>query len=135
MKEIWNIIQMVFTGIGAYLGYFLGGFDGLLYALLLFVVVDYITGLMRGITQKKLSSEVGFKGILRKVIIFMLVAIAHMLDAEIIGKGDALRTAVIFFYLSNEGISILENAANIGVPVPKKLRDVLAQLKDDKRIK
>ncbi len=135
MKTIWLMIQMIFTGIGAYLGYFLGGFDGLLYALILFVVVDYITGLIRGIIEKKLSSEIGFKGILRKVIIFMLVAVAHMLDAEIIGKGDALRTAVIFFYISNEGISILENAANIGVPVPKKLRDVLAQLKDDKRMK
>ena len=131
MKEFWSMVQLVFTGIGGWLGYFLGGCDGLILALLLFVVADYITGIMCAIADKKLSSEVGFKGICRKVAIFCLVGIGHVLDTRIIGNGSVLRTAVIFFYLSNEGISIIENVAIIGLPVPKKLKDVLAQLHDD----
>ena len=131
MKEFWSMVQMIFTGIGGWLGYFLGGCDGLILALLLFVVADYITGIMCAIADKKLSSEVGFKGICRKVAIFCLVGIGHVLDTRIIGNGSVLRTAVIFFYLSNEGISIIENVAIIGLPVPKKLKDVLAQLHDD----
>ena len=131
MREFWNGVQVVFTAIGGWLGWFLGGCDGLLYALIAFVVIDYITGLMAGVIQKKLSSEVGFKGICKKVAIFCLVGIGHVLDTRIIGNGSVLRTAVIFFYLSNEGISIIENVAIIGLPVPKKLKDVLAQLHDD----
>ena len=131
MKQIWNGIQVAFTALGGFLGWFLGGVDGFLYALIMFVVIDYITGLMAGFIQKKLSSEIGFKGICRKVAIFCLVGIGHVLDTRIIGNGSVLRTAVIFFYLSNEGISIIENVAIIGLPVPKKLKDVLAQLHDD----
>ena len=112
------------------MGWCLGGFDGFLYALLVFVVVDYLTGIMAGYIQKKLSSEVGFKGIARKVVIFLLVGIGHILDAQVIQTGSVLRTAVIFFYLSNEGISIVENAAIIGLPVPQKLKDVLEQIRD-----
>ena len=119
---------MVFTGIGGWLGYFLGGCDGLIIALLLFVVMDYITGIMCAIADKKLSSEVGFKGICRKVLIFMLVGIANILDVQVIGTGSVLRTAVIFFYLSNEGISLLENAGYLGLPIPEKLKKVLEQL-------
>lgn len=104
MKEFWNVIQMVFTGVGGWLGYFLGGYDGLLYALIVFMVVDYITGVMCAINDKKLSSAIGFKGICRKVLILMLVGIANLLDVTIIGTGAVLRTAVIFFYLSNEGV-------------------------------
>ncbi|MGO5163669.1 phage holin family protein [Fusicatenibacter saccharivorans] len=114
MKEFWSMVQLVFTGIGGWLGYFLGGCDGLILALLLFVVADYITGIMCAISDKKLSSEVGFKGICRKVLIFMLVGIANVLDVQVIGNGSILRTAVIFFYLSNEGISLLENAGHPG---------------------
>ena len=124
MKEFWNSIQFVFTMIGGWLGYFLGGYDGLLYAL----VADYITGVMCAISDKKLSSAVGFKGICRKVFILMLVGIANLLDVEVIGTGAVLRTAVIFFYLSNEGVSLLENAAHLGLPIPEKLKAVLAQL-------
>ena len=131
MREFWNGVQVAFTAVGGWLGWFLGGCDGLLYALIAFVVIDYITGLMAGVIQKKLSSEIGFKGICKKVAIFCLVGIGHVLDTRIIGNGSVLRTAVIFFYLSNEGISIIENVAIIGLPVPKKLKDVLAQLHDD----
>ena len=130
MKEFWNTIQVIFTGVGGWLGWFLGGCDGLIYALILFVVVDYITGVMCAISDKKLSSEVGFKGICRKVLIFLLVGIGHILDTQIIGSGSVLRTAVIFFYLSNEGVSLIENAAHLGLPIPEKLKVVLEQLHD-----
>ena len=130
MKEFWNSIQLIFTAIGGWLGYFLGGCDGLLYALIAFVVIDYITGVMCAINDKKLSSEVGFRGICRKVLIFLLVGIANVLDVQIIGTGSVLRTAVIFFYISNEGVSLLENAAHLGLPVPEKIKIVLEQLHD-----
>ena len=130
MKEFWNSIQLVFAGIGGWLGYFLGGCDGLLYALLAFVVIDYITGVMCAIADKNLSSEVGFKGICRKVLIFLLVGIDNVLDVQVIGTGSVLRIAVIFFYISNEGVSLLENAAHLGLPVPEKIKIVLEQLHD-----
>lgn len=128
MKEFWNMIQLVFAGIGGWLGYFLGGCDGLLYALIAFVAIDYITGVMCAINDRTLSSEVGFKGICRKVLIFLLVGIGHILDINVIGTGSVLRTAVIFFYISNEGVSLLENSAHLGLPVPQKIKDVLEQL-------
>ena len=127
MKEFGNVIQAVFAAVGGWLGYFLGGCDGLLYALLAFVALDYITGIMCAIADKKLSSAVGFKGICRKVIIFALVGIGHILDVQIFGETGVLRTAVIFFYLSNEGLSLVENAAYLGLPIPVKLRKVLEQ--------
>ena len=130
MKEFWNMIQFLFAGIGGWLGYFLGGCDGLLIALLLFVITDYITGVMCAIADKKLSSAVGFKGICRKVIIFLLVGIANILDMQVIGTGSVLRTAVIFFYISNEGVSLLENAGHLGLPIPVKIKAVLEQLHD-----
>ena len=130
MKEFWNAVQMVFTALGGWLGYFLGGCDGLLIALVVFAVVDYITGIMCAINDRKLSSEVGFRGICRKVLIFVLVGVANILDVQVIGTGSVLRTAVIFFYLSNEGVSRLENATHLGLPVPQKLKEVLEQLHD-----
>jgi len=130
MKTIWINIQLGFTAIGGFLGWFLGGFDGFLYALVAFVVIDYVTGVMLVILEKRLSSEVGAKGIFKKVLIFSLVAIGHIIDSRIIGDGSVIRTAVIFFYLSNEGISILENTSRIGLPIPEKLKDILAQLRD-----
>ena len=130
MKEFWNTIQLIFTGIGGWLGYFLGGCDGLLYALLAFVVIDYLTGIMCAINDHTLSSEVGFRGICRKVLIFLLVGIANILDVNIIGSGSVLRTAVIFFYISNEGVSLMENAAHLGLPVSEKIKAVLEQLHD-----
>lgn len=128
MKEFWNTIQAVFTAVGGWLGYYLGGCDGLLIALIVFVVTDYITGVMCAVVDKKLSSAVGFRGIFKKVLIFALVGLGHILDTRVIGDGSVLRTALIFFYLSNEGLSLIENAAHLGLPVPNKLKDVLEQL-------
>lgn len=130
MKEFWNTIQLIFAAVGGWLGYFLGGCDGLLYALIAFVVIDYITGGMCAINDHNLSSEVGFRGICRKILIFLLVGIANILDIHVIGTGSVLRTAVIFFYISNEGVSLLENAAHLGLPVPEKIKVVLEQLHD-----
>ena len=133
MKEFWNTLQLAFTVVGGWLGYFLGGCDGLILALVLFVVTDYITGVMCAVTDKKLSSSIGFKGIFRKVLIFMLVGIANIIDFQVIKQGSVIRTAVIFFYLSNEGLSLIENAAHLGLPVPEKLKNVLEQLHDKNR--
>lgn len=130
MKEFWNTIQLIFSAVGGWLGYFLGGCDGLLYALIAFVVIDYITGVMCAIINKQLSSEVGFKGIFRKVLIFLLVGIANIIDVQVIGTGAVLRTAVIFFYISNEGVSLMENAGHLGLPIPEKIKTVLEQLHD-----
>lgn len=130
MKEFWSMVQTVFAAIGGWLGWFLGGCDGLLIALVVFAVADYITGVMCAVSDKKLSSEVGFRGICRKVLIFFLVGVANILDVQVIGTGSILRTAIIFFYLSNEGVSLLENATHLGLPVPEKLKAVLEQLHD-----
>ena len=128
MKEFWSWIQTAFTVLGGLLGWFLGGFDGFLYALVALMVADYITGVMCAIVEKKLSSEIGFKGIFKKVLIFVLVGIGQMIDTNLIGDGSVLRTAIIFFYCSNEGVSMLENAGRLGLPIPEKLKDILAQL-------
>ena len=130
MKEFWTTIQLVFSAVGGWLGYFLGGCDGLLYTLLAFVVLDYITGIMCAVADHKLSSAVGFKGIYRKILIFALVGVGHLLDVQVLGAVGVLRTAVIFFYLSNEGVSLIENAAHLGLPIPAKLKAVLEQLHD-----
>ena len=130
MKEIWNWIQIAFTALGGFLGWVLGGMDGFLYALIAFAVIDYITGVLCAISDKTLSSEVGFKGICRKVLIFTLVGIGNILDVYVLSGTGVLRTAVIFFYLSNEGVSLLENAAHLGLPIPEKLKEVLEQLHD-----
>ena len=128
MKQIWSGIQIAFTAFCGFLGWFLGGVDGFLYALIAFTVIDYITGVMCAITDKNLSSSIGFKGICRKVLIFTLVGIGNIVDVYVLGQGGVLRTAVIFFYLSNEGVSILENSAHLGLPIPEKLKEVLEQL-------
>ena len=125
---IWAKVQAAIAAIGGYLGYFVGGVDGLMTALLIFMVLDYITGLMCAIADKQLSSAVGFKGICKKVLILMLVGVAHIVDLHVVGAGDALRSAVVCFYLSNESVSMLENAAHLGLPIPDKMKDVLAQL-------
>ena len=128
MRSIWTGIQIAFSAIGGFIGWLLGGFDGFLYALIAFAVIDYITGVMCAIADKRLSSEVGFKGICRKVLIFVLVGIGNLVDMYVLGEAGVLRTAVIFFYLSNEGVSLLENSAHLGLPIPQKLKSVLEQL-------
>lgn len=125
---VWAKVQMAIAAIGGWLGYFLGGMDGLLTALIVFMAIDYVTGLMCAVADKKLSSAIGFKGICKKVLIILLVGVAHIIDLHVVGTGNALRGAVVCFYLSNEGISMLENAAHLGLPIPEKLKTVLQQL-------
>ena len=127
---IWTKIQIAITAIGGWLGYFLGGIDGMLIALLVLMTLDYITGVMCAIVDKRLSSAVGFKGIMKKCVVLMLVGVANIIDVHVVGTGSALRGAVICFYMSNEGLSLLENAAHIGLPIPDKLREILEQLHD-----
>ena len=133
MKNIWTVIQAAFTAFGGVIGWFLGGFDGFLYALIAFVVIDYISGIMVAVNNKTLSSRVGFVGICKKVLIFLLVGVGNILDVYILGDAGVLRSAVIFFYLSNEGISILENTATLGMPYPKKLKDILEQINEEEK--
>lgn len=133
MKEAIHTLQIIITAIGGYIGCFLGGFDGLIYALVAFVVIDYITGLMAAVIEKKLSSGIGFRGIFKKILIFALVGIGHIIDFHLIEKGSAVRTAVVFFYLSNEGLSIVENAARVGLPIPEKLKTVLLDMKEGEK--
>ena len=132
---VWTRIQTAAAAIGGYLGYFVGGVDGLMTALIIFMVIDYITGLMCAIVDRKLSSEVGFKGICKKVLIMMLVGVAHIVDLHVVGTGQALRSAVICFYLSNEGVSVLENAGHLGLPIPEKMKDILSQLHGREEVK
>lgn len=125
---VWLKIQIAIAAIGSEIGFLVGELDGLLITLLVFMVLDYISGVMCAIEDRKLSSSVGFKGICRKVSILMLVGVGHVLDTHVIGSGSALRTAVICFYLSNEGVSLLENTSHLGLPVPRKLKTVLEQV-------
>ena len=131
MENMIDKMEWVFAIIGGFLGWFLGGFDGFLYALIAFVVLDYCTSILAAGVHKKLSSKIGFNSIAKKVCIFVLVGLANVIDMHIIGNGSALRTAVIFFYLANEGISVLENSAVIGLPVPEKLKEMLLQLTEE----
>ncbi len=133
MKDIINTLQLIFAALGGSIGYFLGGFDGLVYALVAFVVIDYITGLMAAFVEKKLSSSIGSKGIFKKVLIFALVGVGHIIDLHIIKNGSAMRTAMIFFYLSNEGLSIAENATRIGLPIPEQLKAVFKDLRKEEK--
>ena len=128
VELIWTRIQIAVTAIGGWLGCFVGGLDGLLTALLVFAALDYLTGVLCAIADRELSSEVGYKGICRKALIFILVGVGHVLDTQVAGSGAAIRTAVICFYLSNEGISLLENVARLGLPVPERLKEALKQL-------
>lgn len=130
---IIRTIQIIFTLISSFLTWFLGGFDGLMYALLVFVVADYCTGIILAICDKKVSSDIGFKGISRKILIFVLVGVANVMDVYIIKNGEVIRTVVIFFYISNEGISIIENSAALGLPIPEKLKNVLAEISTKNR--
>ena len=125
-----NIFDLFFAGAGAVCSFLFGSLDGLLIALLTFSLLDYFTGVLAAAAAKELSSSVGFRGICKKLLLFILVAVANMIDMQILGGGGALRTAVIFVFIANEGLSIVENAAELGVPIPKKLREVLAQLRE-----
>jgi toxin secretion/phage lysis holin len=137
--KVWLIIEAIFAAISGTVAAFLGGYDGLLTALVIFTVIDYITGVFNAIVQKSLSSQIGYKGIIRKVVMFFMVAVAHLIDEYLlnlsVGGGEIIRDAVICFFLANEGLSIMENAALIGLPIPKTLKNILLQLreKEDKK--
>lgn len=131
MLQTWHNIQILIAALGGLIGGFLGGMDGFLYTLVAFIVIDYVTGFLAAIAEKNLSSEVGFRGIFRKIVILMLVGVANLLDVNIVKQGAIFRTAVIFFYLSNEGVSILENAGRLGLPIPAKLKAILIQLREE----
>ena len=133
MRDIWDMVQIAAAALGGFVGWFLGGWDGFVFALVAFVVLDYLTGVMRAVTERRLSSQVGALGIMKKVLIFFIVGAAHVVDTHLLGGTAApLRTAVIFFYIANEGISMLENTAAIGLPVPNALKQALAQLQEHK---
>ncbi|MGV9196421.1 phage holin family protein [Arcanobacterium canis] len=125
LHAIWHATQTTIAGIGAWLAAYLGGLDGLVYALIIFAIADYITGVLAAINERRLSSSVGFRGISRKILIFTLVGLAHLIDVHVLDTPGVLRAAVIFFYLSNEGISLLENATRLGLPVPERIREAL----------
>jgi len=129
LQTAWNTFQFLLSAVGGFIGYYVGGLDGLLYALIAFVTVDYLTGVLRAAFEKNLSSRIGAKGIVKKVVIFLIVGIANISDIYLLGGGSALRTATILFYCSNEGISLLENAAALGLPIPQPIRDALTQIK------
>ncbi|MBQ5332256.1 MAG: phage holin family protein [Oscillospiraceae bacterium] len=130
MDRFTEIIKIIFGSIVTAVSGFLGGMDGIMYALIAFITIDYITGVAAAVKQKKLSSEVGFWGIFKKVLILVLVGIANLIDRFVVGDGDMVRTAIILYYTGNEGISLLENAASFGIPLPDKLKDILRQLKE-----
>ncbi|HFQ5481392.1 phage holin family protein [Streptococcus agalactiae] len=130
MKELLATNKVLFSAIGGLIGSIFGEVDGFLFALMVFISIDYITGLMAAAVEKRLASNIGFKGIFKKIAILFLVSVGHLLDTEIIKQGGAIRTMVIFFYLSNEGLSILENAVRIGLPIPEKLQALLKQFNE-----
>lgn len=131
MQDLVVLIKSIAGAVGLYLGFVVGSLNGLFIALCVFMALDYLTGVISAIISKTLNSEIGFRGLARKVFILVLVGVAHMVDMYVIGGTDGARNMVICWYLANEGISIIENAARIGLPVPEKLRAILEQLKED----
>ncbi|HEM5082379.1 phage holin family protein [Streptococcus suis] len=130
MKELLTLNKILFSMIGGLIGSLFGELDGILYALLVFIIIDYLTGIFAAVVEKQLSSSIGFRGIFKKIAILFLVSLGHMIDTAIIKQGGTVRTMVIFFYLSNEGLSILENTVRIGLPIPEKLQAILKQINE-----
>ncbi|SHK13511.1 toxin secretion/phage lysis holin [Anaerocolumna jejuensis DSM 15929] len=131
MEQILDYVKFILAFAGGIIGWIFGGFDSLIYALIAFVTIDYITGILLAIRDKKVSSDIGFKGIVKKFLIFLIVSMGNIIDYYILGTGTTLRTLIIMFYLSNEGISILENAGQLGLPIPKKLKSAIQKLNDN----
>ncbi|WP_332058336.1 phage holin family protein [Streptococcus canis] len=130
MKELLTLNKILFSMIGGLIGSLFGELEGILYALLVFIIIDYLTGIFAAVVEKQLSSSIGFRGIFKKIAILFLVSLGHMIDTAIIKQGGTIRTMVIFFYLSNEGLSILENTVRIGLPIPEKLKAILKQINE-----
>lgn len=129
MDKFFNWFSMLFGLVGGILTYWLGGWDVLLKTIVFLAVVDYITGVIKGIYTERLSSETGFKGLLKKIVMFIVIAVSFEIQ-ELIGNTIPLRETVIMFYVCNESLSLLENAA-VFIPIPDKLKDILIQLKDN----
>ncbi|HFI0253684.1 TPA: holin family protein [Streptococcus suis] len=130
MKELLTLNKILFSMIGGLIGSLFGELDGILYVLLVFIIIDYLTGIFAAVVEKQLSSSIGFRGIFKKIAILFLVSLGHLIDTAIIKQGGTIRTMVIFFYLSNEGLSILENTVRIGLPIPEKLQAILKQINE-----
>ncbi|HEM9162450.1 TPA: phage holin family protein [Streptococcus agalactiae] len=130
MKELLTLNKILFSMIGGLIGSLFGELDGILYALLVFIIIDYLTGIFVAVVEKQLSSSIGFRGIFKKIAILFLVSLGHLIDTAIIKQGGTIRTMVIFFYLSNEGLSILENTVRIGLPISEKLQAILKQINE-----
>ena len=128
----WDmIVKSICAAMGAISGFLFGKLNGLFYALIAMMVIDYISGVLIAVLNKRLSSEIGFKGLVKKLFMLMLVAMGHILDSQVIGTGAVIMSAVQLFFIANEGISVLENASRLGLPVPQKLKELLEQLKED----
>ena len=127
MDKLKIILGTIITAVSG----FLGGMDGIMYALVTFVSIDYVTGVMAAAKKKKLSSEMGFWGIVKKVCIIALVGVAHFVDIYVMQSGDVFRTAVALYYIGNEGLSLLENIQALGVVLPKKLVEALKQIRNE----
>ncbi|HEN6767234.1 TPA: phage holin family protein [Streptococcus agalactiae] len=130
MKELLTLNKILFSMIGGLIGSLFGELDGILYALLVFIIIDYLTGIFAAVVEKQLSSSIGFRGIFKKIAILFLVSLGHLIDTAIIKQGGTIRTMVIFFYLSNEELSILENTVRIGLPISEKLQAILKQINE-----
>ena len=125
-----NVVKAITVGLTGIAGFLIGEFDGLYKALLMLIIADYITGVIVAVVKKQLSSEIGAKGIAKKVLMLIIVAVANVLDVQIIGGGAGLRNITIIFYAANEVISLLENTGKLGVPYPPKMLEMLEQLKN-----
>ena len=132
MRQLWYAVQVAIATMGSFTAWFMGGIDGYIHVLVAFMSVDYVTGVLTSVIKHKLSSQIGSKGILQKVMIFMIIGLSNLVDKYLLLDSGMLRMVVIFFYISNEGVSILENADAMGLPIPAKLKKVLSQFKEDK---
>lgn len=130
MEKIFNSISIFIGLFGGFLCNLLGGGDMLLKTIVIMVILDYATGIIKAIYEKKLSSEIGFRGILKKIMIFIVIATAWTVQ-NLLGGAIALREIVIMFFIANESLSLLENAAVL-IPIPEKLKETLLQLRDKK---
>lgn len=132
MNGLKDIAKEIIAAFCSVFGFVFGDWDGLMAALIILIVMDYVSGVIAAAAEKKLSSAVGAKGIAKKVFMLLIVAAANVADINIIGEGHVLKSVTAAFYAANECLSLIENAGRLGVPVPKKLLDVLEQLKEDK---
>ena len=133
MANLLVLFKALFTGVGGFIGWFLGNSDTFMYALIVLIIVNYITYVMRDIISKELSNAAIIKEIFQKIIIILLVGVANIIDTYLVRSDNSpLRTAVTFFYITDQGLSLLENVALIGVPIPEVLKEALSKLKNNK---